>query len=201
MVLPWVFQSCQFPPLPISTPFVVVEFDTFQNWQWDPLDITPTTHLCIDISSITSNVIAVWYNNITYEKENEAWISYNSSSKNLNVVFTGYKDNNIIETSLSFSIDLREHLPEWVTIGFSARTGDLYESHIVISWSFNSSLQIDVPASPSPSPSLSSILIPSPNATSSLRMKGGNNKNALVVGLTVGSATLAGGLALFGFVK
>ncbi|XP_028112967.1 L-type lectin-domain containing receptor kinase IX.1-like [Camellia sinensis] len=30
---------------PISTPFVVVEFDTFQNGQWDPLDITPITHM------------------------------------------------------------------------------------------------------------------------------------------------------------
>ncbi|KAI7990852.1 L-type lectin-domain containing receptor kinase IX.1 [Camellia lanceoleosa] len=169
-----------FPPL--STPFVAVEFDTFQNGQWDPLDITPTTHVGIDISSITSNVTAVWYNNITYGKENEAWVSYNSSSKNLRVVFTGYKDNNIFQTSLNFSVDLREHLPEWVTVGFSAGTGDLYESHIVKSWSFNSSLQIDVP---------------SPNATSSPR----KNKHALVVGLSVGSAALVGGLALFGFVK
>ncbi|KAL7227580.1 hypothetical protein ACSBR1_022443 [Camellia fascicularis] len=128
-----------FPP--ISTRFVAVEFDTFQNVQWDPLDITPTTHV----------------------------------------------------------VDLREHLPEWVTVGFSAGTGDLYESHIVKSWSFNSSLQIDVPASPSPSPS--SSLIPSPNATPSPRKKGGNNKNALVVGLSVGSTALVSGLALFGFVK
>ncbi|THG00991.1 hypothetical protein TEA_026475 [Camellia sinensis var. sinensis] len=81
--------------------------------------------------------------------------------------------------------------------------GDLYENHIVKSWSFNSSLQIDVPTSPSlsPSPSPSSILIPSPNATSSSRKKGGNNKNALVMGLSVGSSALVGGLALLGFVK
>ncbi|KAL7227583.1 hypothetical protein ACSBR1_022446 [Camellia fascicularis] len=99
----------------ILTPFVAMEFDTFQNWQWDPLNIT-------HVSSITSNVTAVWYNNITYGKENEAWISYSSSLKNLSVVFTEYKDNNIIETSLTFLVNLREHLPEWVTIGFSART-------------------------------------------------------------------------------
>ncbi|KAL7227586.1 hypothetical protein ACSBR1_022449 [Camellia fascicularis] len=160
----------------------------------DPLN---ATHVGIDINSNISNVTAVWYNNITYGKENEAWISYNSSSKNLSVVFTGYKDNNIIETSLSFSVDLREHLPEWVTIGFSAGTSDLYEQHIVKSWSFNSSLQFNVTTSPSPT----SSLIPSPNATSSPRKKSGNNKNALVVGLIVGSAALAGGLALFGFIK
>ncbi|KAI7991817.1 hypothetical protein LOK49_LG12G00370 [Camellia lanceoleosa] len=183
-----------FPPK--ATSFVAVEFDTFPN-VWDPSE----THVGIDINSITSNVTSVWHTNITYGKENEAWISYDSSSKNLSVVFTGYKDNNIIKTSLSFLVDMREHLPEWVTIGFSAGTGDLYENHIVKSWSFNSSFQIDVPASARPSPSPSSILIPSPNATSSPRKKGGNNKNALVVGLSVGSAALVGGLALFGFVK
>ncbi|KAL7227562.1 hypothetical protein ACSBR1_022425 [Camellia fascicularis] len=170
---------------PATTPFVVVEFDTFQNGAWDPLDITPTTDVGIDISSITSNVTAVWYNNITYGKENEAWISYKSSLKNLSVIFTGYKDNNLIETSLSFLVDLREHLPKWVTIAFSAGTGDFFEKHIVKSWSFNSSLQTDVPASPSPSP----------------KKNGGNNKNALVVGLIVGSAAFVGGLALFGFIK
>ncbi|CAL5438444.1 unnamed protein product [Camellia sinensis] len=185
-----------FPPK--ATSFVAVEFDTFPN-VWDPSE----THVGIDINSITSNVTSVWHTNITYGKENEAWISYNSSSKNLSVVFTGYKDNNIIKTSLSFLVDLREHLPEWVTIGFLAGTGNLYENHIVKSWSFNSSLQINVPASPSPSPSPSpsSILIPSPNATSSPRKKGGNNKNALVVGLSVGSVVLVAGFALFGFVK
>ncbi|KAI7990733.1 hypothetical protein LOK49_LG12G00364 [Camellia lanceoleosa] len=47
-----------FPP--ISTPFVTVEFDTFQNGQWDPLDITPTTHVGIDINSLTSNVTTIW---------------------------------------------------------------------------------------------------------------------------------------------
>ncbi|CAL5434681.1 unnamed protein product [Camellia sinensis] len=191
------------PPKP--TPCVAVEFDTYVN-----VDDPPNkTHVGIDINSNISNVTAIWYNNITYGKENEAWISYNSSSKNLSVVFTGYKDNNIIETSLSFSVDLREHLPEWVTIGFSAGIGDLCEKHIVKSWSFNSSLQFNVTTSPSPNPSPSPTpspspnpsLIPSPNATSSPRKKGGNNKNALVVGLIVGLAALAGGLALFGFIK
>ncbi|KAL7199694.1 hypothetical protein ACSBR2_021903 [Camellia fascicularis] len=182
---------------PKQTPCVAVEFDTYvnaDNLLEDPLN---ATHVGIDINSNISNVTAVWYNNITYGKENEAWISYNSSSKNLSVVFTGYKDNNIIETSLSFSVDLREHLPEWVTIGFSAATSDLYEQHIVKSWSFSSSLQFNVTTSPS----LTSSLIPSPNATFSPRKKSGNNKNALVVGLIVGSAALVGGLALFGFIK
>ncbi|CAL5358242.1 unnamed protein product [Camellia sinensis] len=185
------------PPKP--TPCVAVEFDTHINVD-DPHN---ATHVGIDINSNISNVTAVWYNDVTSGKENEAWISYNSSSKNLSVVFTGYKDNHMIETSLSFVVDLREYLPEWVTIGFSAATGDFYEKHIIKSWSFNSSLQFNVTTSPSPSPNPSPgpSLIPSPNATSSPRKNGGNNKNALVVGLIVGSAALAGGLALFGLIK
>ncbi|KAL7227608.1 hypothetical protein ACSBR1_022471 [Camellia fascicularis] len=147
---------------------------------------------------MTSNITAAWSNDITYAKENKAWISNDSSSKILSVVFTGYIDNNIIETTLSFSVDLREYLPEWVTIGFSAGTGDYFEKHIIKSWSFNSSLQFNVPTSPSPnlSPTLST------NATSSPRKKGENNKIAfVVVGLSLGSAALVGGLAFFGFVK
>ena len=38
-----------------------------------------------------------WLSNISIMegKKNEAWISYNSSSKNLSVVFTGFKNNDI----------------------------------------------------------------------------------------------------------
>ncbi|THG00993.1 hypothetical protein TEA_026477 [Camellia sinensis var. sinensis] len=83
-------------------------------------------------------------------------------------------------------------------IGFSAGTGDYFEKHIVKSWSFNSSLQFNMPTSPSPNLSPT----PSTNATSSPRKKGENNKIALVVmGLSLGSAALVGGLAFFGFVK
>ncbi|KAL7227612.1 hypothetical protein ACSBR1_022475 [Camellia fascicularis] len=150
---------------PKSTPFVAVEFDTYQNLGWDPPNITPGTHVGIDINSITSNATEIWYNNITYGKENEAWISYDSSSKKLSVVFTGYKNNSKINSSLSLLVDLRDFLPELVTIGFSAATGGLYEKHTVKSWSFNSSLQ-GVPGSPSPSPSPSPSTNPSPTVKS-----------------------------------
>ncbi|CAL5358246.1 unnamed protein product [Camellia sinensis] len=152
---------------PKSTRFVAVEFDTYQNLGWDPSNITPGTHVGIDINSITSNATEIWYNNIMYGKENEAWISYDSSSKKLSVVFTGYKNNSKINNSLSLSVDLRDFLPELVTIGFSAATGGLYEKHTVKSWSFNSSLQISVPGSPSPNPSPSPSTNPSPTAKSS----------------------------------
>ncbi|KAI7979783.1 hypothetical protein LOK49_Contig249G00001 [Camellia lanceoleosa] len=161
---------------PQQTSFVAVEFDTYQNPDWDPQNITPGTHVGIDINSITSNVTKVWYNNIPSGIENEAWISYDSNSKNLSVVFTGYVNNGKIKSTLSFSVDLRDYLPEWVTIGFSAATGESYEKHTVKSWSFNSSF---------------------PAVTSSPRKK---IKVALIVGLIVGSSALVGGLAFFGFV-
>ncbi|KAL7227551.1 hypothetical protein ACSBR1_022414 [Camellia fascicularis] len=80
-------------------------------------------------------------------------------------------------------------------MGFLAGTGDYFEKHTVKSWSFNSSLQIDVPASSSPS------LSPTPNGTSVSRKKGETTKKTLVLGLSVGSVALVGVLALFGFVK
>ena len=44
-------------------------------------------------------------------RRNEAWISYNSSSHNLSVVFTGFSNNVIVMQSLSYSVDLRDILP------------------------------------------------------------------------------------------
>ncbi|KAI7991820.1 L-type lectin-domain containing receptor kinase IX.1 [Camellia lanceoleosa] len=159
-----------------QTAFVAVEFDTNQNRDWDPANITPATHVGIDINSIRSNVSDVWYSNIPSGIENDAWISYDSHSKNLSVVFTGERDNGKINNTLSFLVDLRDYLPEWVTIGFSAATGECYEKHTIKSWSFNSSLQ---------------------PFTSSPRKK---IKVALIVGLIVGSSALVGGSAFFGFV-
>ena len=48
---------------------------------------------------------------IIEKKTNEAWISYNSSSHNLSVVFTGFSNNVIVMQSLSYSVDLRDILP------------------------------------------------------------------------------------------
>lgn len=46
---------------------------------------------------------------------------------------------------LSYQIDLREVLPEWVMIGFSAGTGQSVESHTLHSWEFDSSLEREDP--------------------------------------------------------
>ncbi|KAI8532467.1 hypothetical protein RHMOL_Rhmol11G0216600 [Rhododendron molle] len=57
-----------------SSPFVVVEFDTFQNGGVDPVGMSPVTHVGINVNYLKSNVTAVWYCNILQGIENEAWI-------------------------------------------------------------------------------------------------------------------------------
>ncbi|KAL7199675.1 hypothetical protein ACSBR2_021884 [Camellia fascicularis] len=112
------------PTFSATTPFVAVEFDTFHNG-WDPVNITPITHVGININSLNSSAYAIWNSDVIHGSENEAWISYNSSSQNLSVILrTGSVNNsNSAESSISFVVDLKTKLPEWVTIGFSAATG------------------------------------------------------------------------------
>ncbi|KAL3515457.1 hypothetical protein ACH5RR_022359 [Cinchona calisaya] len=124
-----------------ANPFVAVEFDTFSN-PWDP----STTHVGININSMKSVTTAIWLNNITLGAVNDAWISYNATSKNLAVSFTGFLDNKTTQGSLNHVVDLSNYLPELVTFGFSAATatGELFEKNNVISWEFNSTLQVGV---------------------------------------------------------
>ncbi|KAE9447021.1 hypothetical protein C3L33_21086, partial [Rhododendron williamsianum] len=172
--------------VPLATsPFVAVEFDTYGNvdvgengyWRdWDPFNIGRAPHVGIDVNSLISNVTTAWYCNITNGIQNEAWIRYDSSSYNLSVVFT--TNDSRVEGSIHLIVDLRNYLPEWVTIGFSAATGQLFERNTVTSWEFSSSLEI--------------------NETNK---KSGSKKISLgaVVGLVVGSVVLVGGFVLVGF--
>uniref|UniRef100_A0A7N2MYG2 Protein kinase domain-containing protein n=1 Tax=Quercus lobata TaxID=97700 RepID=A0A7N2MYG2_QUELO len=135
---------------PAENPFVAVEFDICSYNQWDP----PGEHVGIDINSMKSvayEPLLLSNISIMVGKTNEAWISYNSSSKNLSVVFTGY--NVTVNQSLSYIVDLRNVLPEWVTFGFSAAAGGASAIHTIKSWDFSSSLEIDnnntIPKGPS----------------------------------------------------
>ena len=73
----------------------------------------------------------------------DAWVSYNSTTKNLSVFLT-FADNPVFSrysSSLSYIVDLKTILPKWVRVGFSAATGDLVKSHTILSWSFSSNLE------------------------------------------------------------
>ncbi|KAK7860903.1 agglutinin-2 [Quercus suber] len=164
--------------------FVAVEFDICSNPEWDD---PPGEHVGIDINSMTSVANVSWLSNVT--ERNEAWISYNSSSQNLSVVFTVSRNNDTVLQSLSHIVDLRDYLPEWVTFGFSAATGKFYAIHTIYSWEFNSSLEIDNNNANPKGPSLA--LSPKKK-----------NMSMLVVGFIAGGFILVGGLAmvLFGIV-
>ena len=115
---------------------VAVEFDSFKN-SWDPSD----DHVGINVNTIVSAANITWKSSIRNGSTANACISYNSSTKNQSVFLT-YVDNPIFggNSSLSYIVDLKNVLPEWVRVGFSAATGQWIEIHTIHSWSFYSSL-------------------------------------------------------------
>ncbi|CAD5184930.1 unnamed protein product [Musa acuminata subsp. malaccensis] len=117
---------------------VAVEFDTFPN-AWDP----PADHVGIDVDSINSSAVVEWSSSLRNGRRANVWVSYNASTYNLSVFLT-YETNPAFragDSSLHFVVDLRDVLPEMVAIGFSASTGNATETHSLLSWSFDSTLQ------------------------------------------------------------
>ncbi|XP_004308293.1 PREDICTED: L-type lectin-domain containing receptor kinase IX.1-like [Fragaria vesca subsp. vesca] len=113
---------------------LVVEFDTYPD-RWDPHE----PHVGININKITSAVTARWnFSSKQSGKVANAMITYNATTKDLQVFWT-YEEDVVFDHSLSLHIDLRNVLPEWVTIGFSAATGETVETHVIHSWHFFSS--------------------------------------------------------------
>ncbi|XP_062143337.1 L-type lectin-domain containing receptor kinase IX.1-like [Alnus glutinosa] len=151
---------------------VLVEFDSFPNPEWDP----QVEHVGINTNSIASAIYTPWNASSHSGDTADVWITYNASTKNLNVSWKYQTTSNTSEnTSLSYKIDLREILAEWVTVGFSATTSQYGERVKIQSWEFSSSLDI--------------------------KEKNGNNakKKRLVVGLTVsgGVMIIAGAITTF----
>ncbi|CAN1184406.1 L-type lectin-domain containing receptor kinase IX.1 [Linum perenne] len=116
---------------------VAVEFDSSRN-DWDPSD----DHVGINVNSIRSVKAVNWQSSIKDGRTANAWINYNSTTKNLSVFLT-YAENPVYNgsASLSYTVDLREFLPEFVTVGFSASTGISTQIHNVFAWDFDSTLE------------------------------------------------------------
>ncbi|XP_057443635.1 lectin 9-like [Lotus japonicus] len=122
---------------PSENEIVAVEFDSFTN-AWDPDSPVQVPHFGIDVNSIKSVATELWP--IDAEPTNavaEVSINYNSESKRLGV-FLAYSNNRT--ASVSAFVDLRSVLPEWVRVGFSASTGELVETHDILSWGFEAAL-------------------------------------------------------------
>ncbi|CAK7339759.1 unnamed protein product [Dovyalis caffra] len=119
---------------------VSVEFDSYPNPEWDPL----VEHVGINNNSIASAVHTPWNASFHSGDTAEAWITYNSTKRNLSVFWTYQTTLNPQENSSLFHIiDLSKFLPEWVTVGFSAATGQNMERHRLLSWEFNSTLNVN----------------------------------------------------------
>ncbi|KAF7843039.1 L-type lectin-domain containing receptor kinase IX.1-like [Senna tora] len=124
------------PNYPEKYPFVAVEFDTFPN---QDLGDPPYEHVGIDVNNMWTQYTTQWYYVNDSKKVFDAEITYNSSSHLLNAAFTGYKNDTKIHQNYSHQIDLRDFLPSQVQFGISSATGDIYGTHTLCSWSFNSS--------------------------------------------------------------
>ncbi|KAK1291597.1 L-type lectin-domain containing receptor kinase IX.1 [Acorus calamus] len=125
-------------------PFVAVEFDTYQNG-WDLTQY----HIGIDINSMKSVVDVPWKYLFNGTNVANAWVVYNASLKKLSV-FSTYDQNPTFEdgnATLYDDIDLGNILPESVYVGFSATTGTAVEFHNILSWSFDSTLDVTTAAS------------------------------------------------------
>ncbi|KAG8368540.1 hypothetical protein BUALT_Bualt15G0056200 [Buddleja alternifolia] len=176
-----------------NNPFVAVEFDIYPN-TWDP----PGEHVGIDISSMRSVANVSWLSASSIMKgwRHQARIDYDSGSRNLSVVFTGYRNDTRIWQRLSYLVDLREYLPEFVTIGFSAATGNASALHSIYSWSFSSSLEINATETDSGisvGPTSDSDF----DINTNLGSRSSGNKTGLLIGSAVGGCVCLLGLGLF----
>ncbi|RDX75666.1 hypothetical protein CR513_44427, partial [Mucuna pruriens] len=123
---------------PSKNQIVAVEFDSYTN-EWDPSSPSQLPHIGIDVDSIKSVASVPWLSD--FEPDTaiaHATINYNSESKRL-TVFVVYPGDNRNAT-VSTIVDLRTVLPDWIRVGFSASTGDLVETHDILSWSFEAAL-------------------------------------------------------------
>ncbi|XWS39807.1 hypothetical protein CRYUN_Cryun18bG0086200 [Craigia yunnanensis] len=126
----------------VDSKFVAVEFDTFPN-SWDPMGMSD--HVAIDLNSVEKSLSPVnwWWSDTANGGKVDAFISYNSNTKNLSVLLLDADDfTRKNSSSLSMIVDLSKFLPEWVTFGFSGTTGSSFEIHTIYSWNFSSTLQV-----------------------------------------------------------
>jgi serine/threonine protein kinase len=114
-----------------------VEFDSYVN-SWDP-QYGP--HVGINVNSIRSRNDTAWNTSLHSGHSADAWVSYNATTQMLSLSWRyGAENNSQDNKNLSYNVDLRQVLPEWVTIGFSGTTGIYAERHILQYWEFSSSL-------------------------------------------------------------
>uniref|UniRef100_A0ACD5UNJ1 Uncharacterized protein n=1 Tax=Avena sativa TaxID=4498 RepID=A0ACD5UNJ1_AVESA len=123
-----------FPNASGDARFVAVEFDTHRD-AWDP----SSRHIGVDVNNVYSggNYKILPDANLVDAGVMSATVNYDNATTRLNVVLSVSG----ATYSLAATVDLRSILPEQVSVGFSAATGDTFGSnHTVLSCSFKSTL-------------------------------------------------------------
>ncbi|CAF2135586.1 unnamed protein product [Brassica napus] len=124
-----------------SFPLVHVEFDTFTNPNWDPLDMA--SHVGINNNSLVSSSVTSWNASAHSQDIGRVRIFYDSVRRNLSVSWTYDLTSNPNEnSSLSYIIDLSKVLPSEVTVGFSATSGSVTEGNRLLTWEYSSDLEL-----------------------------------------------------------
>nr|KAJ0211984.1 hypothetical protein LSAT_V11C400212420 [Lactuca sativa] len=158
-----------------------VEFDSFVDTDWDP----SYEHVGINKNSIFSANTTAWSAGNHSVDVADVTISYSSQTMLLIVSWT-YNNPTPETSSVSYHVDIKEVLTEWVTIGFSAGTGNLKEKNTLLSWEFDSSLN-GIWRSPEERPGVSTAGYLVPGAI------------GVIIGMVI--ATIIIGILLFIFFK
>uniref|UniRef100_A0ACD5UQC6 Uncharacterized protein n=1 Tax=Avena sativa TaxID=4498 RepID=A0ACD5UQC6_AVESA len=114
--------------------FVAVEFDTYRD-AWDP----SSRHIGVDINNVNSlgNYEILPDDSLVDAGVMLATVRYDNATTRLDVLLAASGST----YTLAATVDLRSLLPEQVSVGFSAATGDKFGSnHTVLSCSFQSTL-------------------------------------------------------------
>ncbi|XP_021801930.1 L-type lectin-domain containing receptor kinase IX.1-like [Prunus avium] len=123
-------------------PFVAVEFDIYQNTH-EIVDDPAHEHVGINVNSLKSIITKNWTAGILNGTKNSATVSYNSTTKNLSIAFTTFVDGVQVIHYLDYMVNLKDYLPDWVVVGFSASTGNYVALFKIFSWNFNSTSLVD----------------------------------------------------------
>ncbi|XP_048537849.1 L-type lectin-domain containing receptor kinase IX.2-like [Triticum urartu] len=119
--------------------FIAVEFDTLSN-TWDPRGTQD--HIGIDINTVSQSVNTTGLPTFSLNGSMTASITFDSNTKMLvaSLQFDDRPSVGPVEVSTMLPDPVTSLLPSEVAIGFSAATGESFQLHQILSWSFNSTL-------------------------------------------------------------
>ncbi|XP_020885298.1 probable inactive L-type lectin-domain containing receptor kinase III.1 [Arabidopsis lyrata subsp. lyrata] len=186
---------------------LAVEFDTVQAVELNDID---DNHVGIDLNGVTSieSAPAAYFDdreakNISLRlasgKPIRVWIEYNATEMMLNVTLAPLDLPKPSIPLLSRKLNLSGILSQEHHVGFSAATGTVASSHLVLGWSFNidgTASEFDItklPSLPDPPP----LLSPSPSPPVSVK-KDSNNMKLIIICATSGTFVIVI-LILLGF--